>query len=413
MKNLQQEGVYIDDGNHPTFDHFIIRAQTSPLDVANEACQLHMEKYKMGCASVRYLMAYKCKVNYQSYVESGYHELRKKENFNSVAKNIDLIWIHEREVYRVVVDEGYRDLIQAQEEITRKYSQELKAELEIESKGDYHQFNAPQKFAAFYAKPFQSAIIQWIEGYLALTNDQKYLRHLHNRFYIDGCHLTPFELQFILLSSAKLQTNYRCRIEFLLLLASSVSQSELINVLLYMEIIYHQGYHFQDTKIYFGIQLIESARHKALFAIKLNEYRKSIDANQLYKLILMLQHSSDGSEQLEKMDLCEWIGIANKQKWSEIGALIKKYGDVGYYLGFLDDHGRQDEERRMREVFDSVQYIPEILIAMISQFIVNAEVKGDKSYFNTLRFLLESINDFPGLNVKNLNLILFSMKISF
>ncbi|CAF1611697.1 unnamed protein product, partial [Didymodactylos carnosus] len=337
------------------------------------------------CASVRYLMAYKYDINYQSYIESGYHELSKKENFNSSAEKIHLLWIHKQKVCGIVVNEDYRDLIQAQVKMTKKYLHTLNTELKAESKHDYRQSNVRQTFASFYAIPFQSAIIQWIEGYLVLTNDQTFLQHLNNRFYIDGCHLTPFELQFILLSSAKLQTTYRCTIEFLLLLSSSVSQ----------------GYRFHDTKIYHGIQLIESARHKALFAIKLNEHEESIDIDQIYKLILMLQHSSDGSEQLENMTLYEWIDIANKQKWSEIGALIKKYGDVGYYLGYLDDHGRKDEERRMRQVFDRVQYIPEILIAKISQFIVNAEVNADEHYFNTLQLLLELGNDFSDLEVNS------------
>jgi hypothetical protein len=401
MGKLKQEGVYMDDGSHPNFDHFISRVQEQPLDIANEACQLYMEKYEMSCASVRYLIAHTYDVNYQSYIESGYHELSKTENLNSLAKKVDLLCIHADQVYGIVVDEEYRSLVQAQSEMTRKYSTELQAELASESKRDYRQSNAQQEFVSFYEKPFRNTIIQWIEGYLALTNDQRLLQHLNHRFSFDGCHLTPFELQFILLSSANLQTNNRCDIEFLLLLCSSVPQGELVNVCLYMQIVYYRGQRFYDTKIYYGIQLIESARHKALFAIKLNEHDQSIDADQIYKLILMLQHSSGGSEQLENMTLREWIDIANKQKWSEVGALIKKYGEVGYYLGYLDDRERQKEERMMRDVFDSVQYIPEILIAKISQFIANAEVNANEDYFKKLRSILESGNDFPDLEANS------------
>ncbi|CAF3989486.1 unnamed protein product [Adineta steineri] len=396
---IRHNDVYTDDGNDPAFDHFIHRAQTRSLDVANEACQLYMEKNGMYCASVRYLMAYRCDINYQSYVESGYYELSKKENFNSTAKKIHLLWIDKQKVHRIIVSEDYRDLIQSQIKMMEKYPYTLEIELDTDSERDYRLSSVRQKFTSFYAKPFQNAIMQWIEGYLVVTNDQTFLHHLNNRFYIDGCHLTPFELQFILLSAAKWQTNYRCPIKFLLLISSSVSQGELINIFLYISIIYYQGYRFHDTKIYHGIQLIENVRHKALFAVKLNEYEEPIDTDQMYKLILMLQHSSDGSEQLENMTLYEWIDIANRQKWSEIGVLIKKYGDVGYYLGFLDDHGRTDEEERMRDVFECVQYIPEILIAKISQLIVNGEVNANKDYFNTLLLLLKLGNDFPDLKV--------------
>ena len=230
----------------------------------------------------------------------------------------------------------------------------LNLELAVESKRNYLELSAQQEFVSFYEKPFRSAIIQWMEGYLAFTNDQTSLQHLHHRFCIDGCHLTPFELEFIFLTSMKLLTDNRCDIKFLLLLCSSVPQSEIINVLLYIQIVYYRAERFHNTQINDGIRLVESARHKALFAVKLNEYNKPVDANQIYKLILMLQHSSNGSEQQsEKMNLDEWIDVTNKQKWSEIGALIRKYGEVGYYLGFLDDRGRK-EERMIRQVFDTV-----------------------------------------------------------
>lgn len=399
MDEIKQENVYIDDGNHQHFDYFLDRVQEKPLNVANEACQLYMEENCMNCAPVRYLMAYQFNVNYQSYVQSGYHELTKKESFNSFSSNIDILWIYNHHLYAVIVDEKYRDLVQVQSEILQRYSDELKNELEIESKYDYRQLADQQHFVFFYDKAFRSAIIEWIEGYLALTNDQTLLQNLNHRFYIDGCHLTPFELQYILLSSVKLQKDNQCNINFILLLCNSVSQNEIINVLLYMQIIYYRGQRFGDTKIYEALQLIENARHKALFSLKLNEYHEDIDPDQIYKLILMIQHSSNGSEQLEKMSLNEWIDVANKQKWSEIGALIRKYGEVGYYLGFLDDRERKNEERMMRKVFDSVQYIPEILIAKVSQFIVNNEVHGNEDYFNKLRILLESGNDFTDLEI--------------
>lgn len=396
---LKQQGVYIDDGNDVDFKHFLDRMQKQSLNVANEACQLYMEKHSMNCASVRYLMAYKSDINYQSYIQSNYYELSKTENFNSAAKQILMLWIDNNQIYEIDVDKNYRDLVEAQSKMTGIYSSTLQIELTNQTKYDYREFHAQQEFISFYEKSFHNVVLQWIEGYLTLTNDHMLLQHLHQRFYIDGCHLTPFELQFILLLSAKMQITYRCNIKFLLLLCSSTTQNELVNVILYLFIIYHQAQRLHDMNIYDGLRLIENARFKALFAIKLDEYDKEIDANQIYKLILMLQNSSDNAEQLEKIPLREWIDIANKQKWSQIGSLIKKYGEVGYYLGFLDDRGRNTEERMMREVFDSAQYIPETLIAKISQFIVNNEVHADEDYFEKLRLILESGNDFSDFEI--------------
>ncbi len=399
MKKNEYKGIYTDDGHHIDFENFLERARKQPLDIASEACQLHMQKYRINSAPVRYLMAHKHNINYQSYTQTGYYELSKIENFNSTAKQISLLWIVNYRAYTIDVDKNYRDLIETQTHMTKQYSIDLQTELDCQTKYNYQEFNARQEFLSFYDKSFHNSILQWIEGYYSLTNDHLLLQHLHHRFYIDGCHLTPFELQFILLSSAKMQIKYRCHIHCLLLLCSSTTQNELINVILYMLIVYYRAGRFCNMYIYQGIQLIENTRYKALFAIKLDEYNKEIDLNQIYKLILMLQHTSDGSEQLEKMSLQEWIDIANKQKWSEIGGLIKKYGGVGYYLGFLDDHGRKNEEEMMRDVFNTAQYIPETLIAKISQFIVNNEVCGNQDYFNKLKLLLKSGNDFPNLQV--------------
>ena len=81
--------------------------------------------------------------------------------------------------------------------------------------------------------------------------------------------------------------------------------------------------------------------------MKLNNYNLPLSEDDLYKIILMLQHASKSSEQLFKIGLDEWISIAQKQKWSEIGYLLKQYGSLGYYLGVLDSKGFKVEEEKM------------------------------------------------------------------
>ena len=108
---FKQENIYVDDGSHPSFIRFMDRAQNQRLDIGSEACQLYMEQHGMSCAPVRYLMAHKLGIHYQSYVQSGYHVLTKKESFNGLAVNSDILWIENRRLYGVAVNEEYHDLV--------------------------------------------------------------------------------------------------------------------------------------------------------------------------------------------------------------------------------------------------------------------------------------------------------------
>jgi preprotein translocase subunit SecA len=114
----------------------------------------------------------------------------------------------------------------------------------------------------------------------------------------------------------------------------------------------------------------------------------------------MLQHASNGSEQLVKIGLDEWISIAQKQKWSEIGYLLKQYGSIGYYLGVLDNKGFKKELEQMRKIIDEATIIPEKLIALYTQWIVTGEVDADEKFFNQLKNFFIRANGYPELKDK-------------
>ena len=108
----------------------------------------------------------------------------------------------------------------------------------------------------------------------------------------------------------------------------------------------------------------------------------------------MLQNASNGSEQLEKIGLDEWISISRKQKWSEIGNLLQQYGSIGYYLGVLDNRGFKDEEKKMRELFGQVKVIPEKLIALCTQWMLTG-CYGKSAILDYLKKNLLRGNEFP------------------
>ena len=93
--------------------------------------------------------------------------------------------------------------------------------------------------------------------------------------------------------------------------------------------------------------------------------------------------------------------FAQKQKWSEIGYLLKQYGSIGYYLGVLDNKGFKEEERRMREVISEATIIPEKIIALYTQWIITGEVIGNEKFFNGLKNYFIKANQYPELQRQN------------
>ena len=184
----------------------------------------------------------------------------------------------------------------------------------------------------------------------------------------------------------------------MLLLCSTDTQTRLVDFFLYTRIEYQLGKRFDpQSKIFTGIEAIQNTRFKALLAVKMSQYGSGISEDDLYKLILMLQHASNSSEQLVSIALNEWIEIARKQKWSEIGYLLKKYGSVGYYLDVLDNHGLKKEEEKLRKIIDHVKIIPEKLIALYTHWIVTREVEANDQFFDEVQKILTKANHYPGL----------------
>jgi hypothetical protein len=265
---------------------------------------------------------------------------------------------------------------------------------------DFGQNENMTRFVSFFASPLRTTALEWIENFISANGrDQSLIQLLYSRMRTDGCHLSLLELQSVLALFICLKQLFHCDQIYLLLLCSSVEQSKLIDVLLYTRLEYDVGRRFDpDSKIFGSINAIQNSRYKSLFAVKLNEYRQRqpssppLDRDDLYKITLMLQNASNGAEQLEKIGLDEWISIARKQKWSEIGYLLQQYGSIGYYLALLDNNGFSQEVGKMRDLFEQATLVPEKLIALYTQWIISRE--SDANIFDELRKLFRRANEY-------------------
>ena len=385
--------------NAGDFDDFLSQLSRNPVPSESNQCEVHMTERGLACGPFRYLLSLHLNIKLCSYRKVSYQTLQKIETFNPTAPECEILWLKDDgQPVGIAADKDFRTLITAQKTILKKYENDLSEEMRRLLKMDYTEKENRTTFASFFPKPLRSAAIEWIENYMAITQDQIFLHLLYNRFWVDGCQLSIFELQFLLASCANLTMLYHCDLNYLLLLANSVSQSQLIDVFLYLRVEYHLGRRLPpSSKIFTAIQLIPNTRFKALLAVKLSNYHLTVSEEDFYKLILMLQHTSNGSEQLTNIDLDEWISIAQKQKWSEIGYLLKQYGSIGYYLGFLDNKGFHDEEQKMRAIIDEAKIIPEKLIALYTQWIVSREIVLDESFFPRLREFFIQANHYPEL----------------
>lgn len=397
-QNNFQEPICFDDGDN--YDKFLSQLSRQPVQSDSDTCENYMKARGLTCSSFRYLLSLYFDVKLCSYKQVSHQTLTLFETMNPTATQPEVLWLKdEGQTSGIKADMNFRTLIGAQKVILTSYQKELNAEVEAYVKMDFTQVENQKKLASYFPEPLRSAVLEWIENYIAITEDQSFLHLLHNRFWIDGCHLSVFEFQFLLSSCAYLQRIYHCDLNYLLLLCSAGTQSELIDFFLYTRIEYHLGKRLDpQSKIFTGIQAVQSTRFKALLAVKMSQYQSSISEDDLYKLILMLQHASNGSEQLTNIALGEWIEIARKQKWSEIGYLLKKYGSIGYYLGVLDNHGFKKEEEKLRQIIDHLKIIPEKLIALYTHWIITREVEANDRFFDQVQKLLTKANNYPGLN---------------
>lgn len=310
-----------------------------------------MIEHGLNCLPFRSLLCSSLDIKLCSYRKFAFQTVKKVETINPNGSICEIMWLKDEAntpPSGICLDFDFLGLVKAHSEMLSKYKL---LEEDTMLKLDFNKKESIAEFVSYFPAALQGACTEWTESYLVASKDQSLLQLLHSRMWVDGCHMSLFDLQTIFVLVINLKELYSCNIKYLLLLANSVEQSKLVDVFLYSRIEYHMGKRFTSSSKIFGlIQTVTNSRYKALLAIKLSKYKIKVDEDDLHKILLMLQNASNGSEQLEKIGLDEWISIARKQKWSEIGYLLQTYGSIGYYLGVLDNKGFKHEERKLREV---------------------------------------------------------------
>ena len=360
-----------------------------------------MTEHGLNCRPFRHLLCSYLNIKLYSYRKVAFQTLKNVEILNPNGVQCEMMWLKEANMQPVgiALDLDFIGFVNAQKALVSKYKSDLDVQLNSMPKIDFGKKENMAKFVSYFPMGFQRAVTEWAEVYMIASKDLTLMQLLHTRMWLDGCHLTFSDLQTIVLLFTLLKEIHFCDMSYLLLLASSAEQSKLVDVFLYARIEYRMGQRFDgSSKIFSLLQTVTNNRLKGLFAVKLAEYKLALEEEDLYKILLMLQNASNGSEQLEKIGLDEWLLIARKQKWSEIGYLLQTYGSIGYYLGLLDNKGFKEEEAKMRQVIDKAKIVPEKLIALYTQWLVTREMSGDEEFFASLSKKFELANNYPKLD---------------
>ncbi|CAJ0948106.1 unnamed protein product, partial [Mesorhabditis belari] len=370
---------FVNDLEDKDYSNFVKNLKSHTLDLSKKLCLEEMKRKRNSSSAVLYLKALADKSQITAYKLSGYKRLEEcwvfKGSKETKDQNEERFVISEERAFEIEVDQDYHQFLASQQTIQEHFGLVDQKE------------QIPTTIQQFFEKELQPIVLEWLETFSAVAKFDQLLNFLATRFFIDGCHLSLFELQFVFSTFTHLTVECRADPKFLLTLLSTVSQTRFVDVFLYIRLCYLYGKKLED-KIWHNLRFISNPRHKIILALKLVEHKNVPSTDTLYKLILMLQHSSTDSQKLENLSMEMWIDIALKQTWAEIGSMMNEFGEAGYYLGVLASKGFTEEQKAMSSVLKSVKFIPEKLLGLFVTWICNGEF-GENS--------LEAIRELEGL----------------
>ncbi|CAF0892686.1 unnamed protein product [Adineta ricciae] len=379
------------DVNDPDFTDFMIERARNPLDVQSGQCESFMNEHGIDAAAYRFLLAYEHNINSRIYKSTRYATVELQENFNPHGSQKLILLSENGRMYSLRPDVRYRIMVAARKEFT-----DVLHEMSLQELSDPSEVVS---IANFFPKEYISIVTSWLHLFYIVNKPQAsiFLSLLHQRFQLDGCHLSVIELQGIL--NAYSHASVICHVddEFLTKLAVLMPQHHILDAFLYVRIenvLKHRLLRSEGIKVLNAIHIVDSPHLKALLATKLNEAK--FDEKVLLKLLIMLRYAVDRFQRLEKMTLTEWIDTSQRQKWSAIGDLLRDYGAVGYYLAFLDSRSRPEEpmlRQCLQEISTTRVLIPEKVIARIAYLIAYGEVNANEVYLARLKELFRVISE--------------------
>ncbi|CAF1681601.1 unnamed protein product, partial [Adineta ricciae] len=206
--------IYFDDSNE--LEWFLTQQNHHPVPSDSNQCEVYMLKHDLACAPFRYLLSLHLNIKLCSYRQISFQTLKNVEILNRQASSCETLWLqNERPPIGIAPDEEFRILVAAQTSIVSKYEKVLTAEMQAQVKRDFSTRENIYTFTSFFPPPLHGAVIEWIENYINVTQDQSLLHLLYYRLWVDGCHLSLFELQFIFTSVSSLKTLHHCDMKYL------------------------------------------------------------------------------------------------------------------------------------------------------------------------------------------------------
>uniref|UniRef100_A0A914XMC0 Chloroplast protein-transporting ATPase n=1 Tax=Plectus sambesii TaxID=2011161 RepID=A0A914XMC0_9BILA len=372
------------------------------MNLSSQDCKKFMSEHGFHCAAFRYLLAITLNQRVQIYGNKDYSDVQLFEDWNCDGEQLVRFYSDGKCFYPIVPDLKLREMQTAREKARCEFEKDLSAkkqQLDALS-WDYTREHDKNRFCSLFPEEYKDTVSEWVDCYVHAVGDgnMHLLRMLEQRITLDGCHISVVELQFVLTTTALLQSKYHVSADFILSLAASTSQTQLVDAFLYMRI--EAAWRRRIDKRYRdeiinSLAFITNNRLKIMLGAKLAQQRRLNEAT-LLKVCLMLRHVAKNNQQLERMSLDEWIDVSERQNWSTINESMRELGSVGYYLTFLN-HRKCADEPALRSLFTRKQHwqhlvIPEKLIAKIFFLIAYQEVDVNREYIDTLDHLLDLIS---------------------
>ncbi|CAF1439944.1 unnamed protein product [Adineta steineri] len=254
-----------------TLDKLVLRIENAKINLESNLVEEYMRAKGFHSSAFRYLVAELNKKNIEIYGNEDYGNVELLESWNPSGEKLVRIAFDGNQYYDLAADSQLRQLIAARSNHSwTKYFEDYRQHLNFRP-WDYTTSSSKNDFASYFPSGFVASVFEWIDCYVASTNDHNVLKMLHERFELDGNHLGIADFQFLISTAILIQSQYHVSPDFLLNLASSVPQTKLVDTFFIARI---ESQWRRQLKHAFGISkllnLISVSRLKILFATKLN-----------------------------------------------------------------------------------------------------------------------------------------------
>ncbi|KAE9547960.1 hypothetical protein FO519_008827, partial [Halicephalobus sp. NKZ332] len=396
----QTEDVNIMKGYLDLSLHDLVKTiECHKIQMNSSDCQDSMRSQGFRSAAFRYLVSELEGMEIEIYGNESYGTVELIEEWKREGDAHVRLYYDGNQFSNIIADVDLRKLQAAREgEQWKDLFLENKERVEKNTDWDYRTVTSKAQFSRFFPQSFFESVVEWMDCYVTSTDDQLFLKMLHERFEVDGNHLGIADFQFVISTCILLHSLCEVSLDFLLNFASSIPQTQLVDNFFILRLESQLRTQLKTTpEILKTLEFVSNNRLKILLATKLDG--RQISEEVLGKLLKMLRHTSTNNNQLENMSLNEWILTAEKQRYFDISDAMKSFGNLGYYITYLKQQDRSEAKALEKLLTSSGKeyHIPEKLIAQVCSLITHNEVTFDENYIRALDQVLTEVTEYSGL----------------